>query len=153
MLLALSEGTPPVTGGLPSQRPVTWISDLFFDLHLNRRLGKQSRHRWFEKPWHSLWRHYNGFHQQHLQQNCFSLVLRFYRRNNKDAQDRSVNCMHIRPTNNQVCNNFVIPTVTMNLPRYQTSWQRDWYLILWIRIFNRNLVLSTSFLKMKACGL
>ena len=31
----------------------------FLDLHLKKRLSKQSRHRWFETPWWSLWRHCN----------------------------------------------------------------------------------------------
>ena len=35
-LLALCEGNPPVTGGFPSQRPVTRSFDLFFDLRLNK---------------------------------------------------------------------------------------------------------------------
>ena len=47
------------TGGLPSQRPVTRSFDVFFDLHLKKRLNKQSRHRWFETPLHSFWRHRN----------------------------------------------------------------------------------------------
>ena len=44
-LLALCEGNTPLTGGFPSQRPVTQSFDVFFDLHLNKRLCKQSR-RW-----------------------------------------------------------------------------------------------------------
>ena len=40
-LLPLCEGNPPVTGGFPSQRPVTRSFDVFFDLHLNKRLSKQ----------------------------------------------------------------------------------------------------------------
>ena len=57
MLLALCEGNPPVTSGFPSQRPVTWSFDVFFDLHLNKQLNKQSRRWWFEMPSGSLWRH------------------------------------------------------------------------------------------------
>ena len=59
-LLALCEGNPPVTGGFPSQRPVTRNFDVFVDLRLNKRLSKQSRRLWFEKPLHSLWRHCNA---------------------------------------------------------------------------------------------
>ena len=59
-LLALCEGNPPITGGFPSQRPVTLDFDVIFDLRLNKRLGKQSRRRWFETPpSRSLWRHGN----------------------------------------------------------------------------------------------
>ena len=63
-LLALCEGNPPVTGGFPSQRPVTWSFDVFFDLRLNQRLSKQSRLRWFEMPLRSLMIHCNdcGYH-------------------------------------------------------------------------------------------
>ena len=58
-LLALCEGNPPVTGGFPSQRPVTRSFDVFFDLRLNKRLSKQSRCQWFGTASFSLWRHYN----------------------------------------------------------------------------------------------
>ena len=36
-LLALCVGNSPVTGEFPSQRPVTWIFDVFFDLRRNKR--------------------------------------------------------------------------------------------------------------------
>ena len=55
-LMALCDEKPPVTGGFPSQRPVTRSFDIFFDL----RLSKQPRRRWFEMPTLSLWRHCNG---------------------------------------------------------------------------------------------
>ena len=58
-LLALCEGIPPVTGGFPSQRPVTQSFDVFFDLRQNKRLSKQSRRRWLETPPRSLWHHCN----------------------------------------------------------------------------------------------
>ena len=59
VLLALREGKPPVTGRFPSQRPVTRCFDVSFDVHLNKRLSKQSRRRWFETPSRSVWRHCN----------------------------------------------------------------------------------------------
>ena len=34
--------------------------DIFFDLHPNKRLSKQSWGWWFETPLHPLWRHCNG---------------------------------------------------------------------------------------------
>ena len=58
-LLALCAGNSPVTGEFPSQRPVTWSFDVFFDLHLNKQLNKQSWGWWFETPSRSLWRHCN----------------------------------------------------------------------------------------------
>ena len=58
-LLALYEGNPPVTRGIPSQRPVTQRFDVFFGLRLNKRLSNQSRRRWFETPSRSLWCHGN----------------------------------------------------------------------------------------------
>ena len=45
--------------GFASQRPVTWSFDVFFDLHLNKRLSKQSKRRQFETPSCSLWHHFN----------------------------------------------------------------------------------------------
>ena len=58
-LLALCEASLTVSGELPSQRPVTWSFDVFFDLRLNKWLSKQSRHMWFETPSRPLWRHCN----------------------------------------------------------------------------------------------
>ena len=39
-LLALCEGNLPVTGGFPSQRPVTRSFDVFFDLHPNKTIAQ-----------------------------------------------------------------------------------------------------------------
>ena len=58
-LLAFCEGNSPVTGEFPSLRPVTWYFEFFFDLHLNKRLGKHYRRWGFETPSRSLWRHCN----------------------------------------------------------------------------------------------
>ena len=60
-LLAFCAGNSPVTGEFPSRRPVTGSFDVFFDLHLNKRLSKQSRRQWFVTPSRSLWRHCNSF--------------------------------------------------------------------------------------------
>ena len=46
---------------IPRTKPVTWSFDVSFDLHLNKRLSKQSWGWWFETPLHSLWRHRNGW--------------------------------------------------------------------------------------------
>ena len=54
-LLALCEGNPLVTGGFPSQRPVTRSFNVFFDMRLNKGLSKQARHRWYKTPSCSLW--------------------------------------------------------------------------------------------------
>ena len=58
-LLALCAGNSPVTGEFPSQRSVTWSFDIFFDLHLNKRLSKQLWGWWFEMTSCPLWRHCN----------------------------------------------------------------------------------------------
>ena len=58
-LLAFCKGNLLVTSGFPSQRPVVQSFDVFFDLHLNKWLSKQSRRWWFEVPSCSLWHHYN----------------------------------------------------------------------------------------------
>ena len=42
-------------------KPVTRSFDVFFDLHLNKRLSKQSWGWWFETPSCPLWRHCNTF--------------------------------------------------------------------------------------------
>ena len=58
-LLAICAGNSPVTGEFPAQRPVTPSFDVFFDLHPNKRLSKQSWGWWFETPPRSLWRNCN----------------------------------------------------------------------------------------------
>ena len=55
-LLALCAGNSLVNGEFPSQRPVMWSFDVFFDLHQDKWLSKQSRRQWFETPSCSLWR-------------------------------------------------------------------------------------------------
>ena len=52
-------GQSPVTSEFPPQRPVTRNFDVFFDLHLNKRLSKLSRRWWSETPSRPLWRHCN----------------------------------------------------------------------------------------------
>ena len=46
-------------GEFPTQRPVTWSFDVFFDVRLNKRLSKQPQGWWFETQSWSLWRHCN----------------------------------------------------------------------------------------------
>ena len=50
----------PVNSPTKASDADVWIS---FDLHLNKRLSKQSRGRWFETPSCSLWRHRNGCYE------------------------------------------------------------------------------------------
>ena len=50
-LLALCARNSPVTGEFPGQRPMTRSFDVFFDLHLNKRLSKQWWGWWYETPW------------------------------------------------------------------------------------------------------
>ena len=52
-------GNSPVTGECPAQRPVTRNFDVFFDLHLNNGLSKQSWGWLFETPSRPLWCHCN----------------------------------------------------------------------------------------------
>ena len=46
-------------GEFPTQRPVTWSFDVFFDVRLNKRLSKHSSGWLFETLSWSLWRHHN----------------------------------------------------------------------------------------------
>ena len=57
-LLTICVGNPSVTGGFPSQRPVTRSFDVSFELCLNKWLSKQWRRRWFKTPSRLLWRHF-----------------------------------------------------------------------------------------------
>ena len=54
-LLAFRAGNSAVPGEFPSQRPVTRSFNVFFDLHLNKQLSKQSRSWCFETPSCPLW--------------------------------------------------------------------------------------------------
>ena len=56
----LCAGNSTVTGEIPLQRPVTLSFDVIIDLYLNR-LSKQSRRRWFETPFYSLWCYCNAW--------------------------------------------------------------------------------------------
>ena len=58
-LLVICARNSPATGEFPAQRPVTRSFAVFFDLHLNERLCKQSWGWWFETPSLPLWRHSN----------------------------------------------------------------------------------------------
>ena len=65
-LLALCVGNSLANGKFPSQRPVTPSFDVFFDLHLNKRVNKESIIWWFETPLCSFWRHcydYDDYYQ------------------------------------------------------------------------------------------
>ena len=59
-LLAICAGNSPPPGEFPTQRPVTRSFHVYFDLHPNKRLSKQSWGWWFETPSRPLWRHRNG---------------------------------------------------------------------------------------------
>ena len=65
-LLTLCAGNSPVTGELPTQRPVTRSFDVVYDLRLNQLLSKQWRCRWFETPTCPLWRHCNAYMNRRL---------------------------------------------------------------------------------------
>ena len=66
-LLAICAGNSPVTGEFPTQRPVTWSFDVYFDLRPNERLSKQWWGWWFETLFRSLWRHRNVYLSMPLQ--------------------------------------------------------------------------------------
>ena len=48
-LLAICAGNSPVSGEFPAQRPVTRSFEVFFDLHLVKRLSKHSRGWWLRR--------------------------------------------------------------------------------------------------------
>ena len=64
-LLTFCAGNSPVTGEFPSQRPVTRIFDVFFNLRVNKRLSKQSWGCCFETQSRPLWRHSNASDPSH----------------------------------------------------------------------------------------
>ena len=60
-LLAICAGNSPFYGEFPAQRPVTRSFDVFFDMHPNKQLSKQTWGWWFETPSWS-WRHLCWIH-------------------------------------------------------------------------------------------
>ena len=55
----ISRVTVHLCGEFPTQRPINWSFDVFFDLRLNKRLSKQLWGWWFETLSRLLWRHSN----------------------------------------------------------------------------------------------
>ena len=74
-LLALCAGNSPVASKFPAQRPVTWSFNVFFDLHLNKQLSKQSWSWWYEMPSIPLRRHCND--NRNLNQGVLHLLSKF----------------------------------------------------------------------------
>ena len=78
-LLASCAGNSSVTGEFPTERPVTRSFDVFFDLHLNKRLSKQLWGWWFETPSCPLWRHCNELRSSESKQNLqWSICIYIY---------------------------------------------------------------------------
>ena len=64
-LLAICMGNSQGTDEFSTQRPVTLSFDVFFDLHLNKRLSKQHWGWWFETPSRTSWRHCNHYTEKY----------------------------------------------------------------------------------------
>ena len=101
--LAICAGHSLVTSEFPTQRPVTWSLDVFFDLRLNKRLSKQSWDWWFETSSPPLWRHCNekiilcligGLHARHIYEGYgYGITLQIYRKlsNIRRTQNQNLN--------------------------------------------------------------
>ena len=76
--LALFVRNSPVTGKFPVQRPVMWKFDVFFDLHLNKQLSKQSWGWWFEMPLCSLWHHCNDCNSNSMEKQFCRNAIFYY---------------------------------------------------------------------------
>ena len=101
-LLAFCAGNSPVTGEFPTQRPVTWSFNFFFDLHLKWHLGKQCWGWWFETPSHPLWRYCNEncmFHGNAMPWKRFQHYRPFVSGNNQSLMDSPL-CIFLKKTNN-----------------------------------------------------
>ena len=78
MSLALCVGNSPVNDEFPTQRPVTWSYDVFFDLRLNKGLSKQWWGWWFKTLSCSLWRHCNEWWKSHQHDNLSVSVCTYF---------------------------------------------------------------------------
>ena len=63
---------------------------IFFDLHLNKRLSKHSKCRWFEMPSCSLWRHGKEISQMW----SYSLIHEYLSSLKKFSLKCNINCVH-----------------------------------------------------------
>ena len=85
VLLAICAGNSPVPDEFPTQRPVTRGFDVFFDLHLNKRLSKQPGGWWFQAPSLLLWCHCNASKNSSCNKICYqSYTIKDYFRNQID---------------------------------------------------------------------
>ena len=60
VLLALCEGNPMVTSGLPHKGTAVQSFDVFFVVIMNKLLNKQLRGQYFEVEWYACVCHSNG---------------------------------------------------------------------------------------------
>ena len=144
-LQALCAGNSPVPGEFPAQRPVTRSFNVFFDLHLNERLSKQSWGWWFETPSCSLWRHCNGYHHKLLWPSLLSAST--YSINRELGEGTSLPCAAVTnkkttPPGQKLVKINPASLSTLNAPKYhhllfkggvRTSWgyfDRDIYIML-----------------------
>ena len=81
-LLALCAGNSPVTVEFLAQRPVTPSFHVFFDLHLNKRLSKQSRCRWFQTQ------------SRHCNESCISCSIMYSTSRNQHWFRRNEDIIH-----------------------------------------------------------
>ena len=68
-------GNSPVTREFPTQSSATRSFDVFFDLHLNKRLRKQSIGWWSETPSRPFWRYCNGSAKGHNYHACLHKIV------------------------------------------------------------------------------
>ena len=115
-LLALCEGNSPVTRSF----------DVFFDLHLNKRLSKQSWGWWFETHSRSLWRHCNeSILRPTIQWRCYVFDREV---NNHQARivEQSITksvlpLTHVWPCQNMVSHVFLSSNISLNCAYKITS--------------------------------
>ena len=97
-LLSICAGNSPVSGELSAKRPATRSFDVFFDLCLNKRLSKQSRGWWFERPYRPLWRHCNVHNgprpYAYLPRNVQCQFDMIVARTSHSAHDKHRTCVH-----------------------------------------------------------
>ena len=106
--------TGSLCGDFPSQRPVTRSFGVFFDLRLNKRSSKQSRHRWFGTPLFSLWRYRNGTIIRVPRASCFICALRV------DLCTSPVISWR-QPSNYTFSNNHILATITYFMDTFWNS--------------------------------
>ena len=132
---------------------ITRTLDVFFDLRLNERLSKQSRHRWFETPSRPLWRHCNALPSVNRVHNSCGRINMISIKHKDNQWSGERNCcwniiLTLKKITRYVWNDFYIYTYMANIVELLNG-NRQWVNI-GSRLFNARLTRCSPWMPVKA---